>query len=1136
MSNSDIKIAVLHHPFEWLAEFDRNRIEKRLMQECDFILHGHQHKPGINVIHGNLGNCIIIPAGSCYNRRLAENPLYTNSYNFVHIDFNTKKGIIFLRRWSDSKSRWVEDIESSACGKFEFILPPSNNPKLQQKSLVNGSKCTHSYKPYLGLSPFSENESDIFFGRQSLIEKMANQLRCNPQFLAVVGSSGSGKSSIIQAGLLPLIRGGDILGFEDVHIISFRPGFDPQESLKQASRTSGIISHKDIWMDLQSYRKDYPKKRIVIFIDQFEELFIYSEERLKTETGFLKQLSLALKSKLITLIISIRADFYNSLLSSTLGSYLGIGQINIIPMNEREMKEAIEKPADASDLKIEPGLVDRIINDLKNIKDPLPLLEFTRYQLWIRGGNKALLSHKDYNKIGYAAGAVSQWANETFEQLNNSEKELCKRIFTRLIHYGQGIMPDSRRRILSSEIISATHNEEINKLIKKLADSRLLITDYDLGTRLQTVEIIHEALIREWTLLKNWIAEEHEFLLWRQLLGDKIIEWEKRRHEEFCFLNGSFLDEAKSWLEKRPDDFNLREEQYIKASIDRNKKLEEKAIDKTMMGDLFSGNNENIESIIFQNKWLELKFKESKELRHHISGLSLLSENMTDVVHLNTPDLDIIYLYVSPSIKITGYNPSELIGRSPFEKLISPEDAESMRQLLEMILAEKSQKVVEYRIRSKNGSNIWVRTSFSPILDSEEKVVFLECSTRDITEIKLAEEALRGSERRLADVITLLPEAVMVIDLDGRVMVWNRAMENLTGVMAEDILGKGDYEYSLPFYGYRRPILVDMVLKPHDGFESEFFGFKREGTTVIGEAFIPTFGPHGSYLLKKATALIDSIGNTVGAIESIRDTTERRLMEQKLERSRTELHVAAEIRRSFIPKRIPSIPNFEVAAVTVPAMEVGGDFYDFISLPEGYYGLVIADVEGKSIPAAIFMAISRMIIRTSAAHQSIVSEVLWSANNIIASDATAGMVVTLLFGILDGEALTLKYADAGHPTPLLFKNRDHRYIEETVPGIPLGITEGVNYEERTIRFEPGDVAVFYTDGVTEAMNSQGEPFGLNRLIWVISKGCQSSAEDIMGEILQEVTTFQDQGQNDDITLIVLKAKERDNSYPNLIKV
>jgi hypothetical protein len=305
----------------------------------------------------------------------------------------------------------------------------------------------------------------------------------------------------------------------------------------------------------------------------------------------------------------------------------------------------------------------------------------------------------------------------------------------------------------------------------------------------------------------------------------------------------------------------------------------------------------------------------------------------------------------------------------------------------------------------------------------------------------MAEEALKQSERRQADIIEFMPDAILAIDLDGRVMVWNKAMESLTGVKADNMLGKGNYEHALPFYGFRRPILVDMVLTPFKQFENEYASFKKEGNAVLGEIFISSLGPNGSYLLAKAATLYNAAGDKVGAIESIKDITERRKMEQKLERTRTELHIAADIQKSFIPKKTPDIPEFEIEAVSIPAMEVGGDFYDSIVQPDGKYGIVIADVAGKSIPAAIFMALSRTIIRANATNQSQVSKVAKNANKMIASDAPTGMFVTLIYGVLDGETLSLHYANAGHPPPLLFRSANCTIEEEAPMGIVMGIID-----------------------------------------------------------------------------------------------
>ncbi|MEI7941393.1 MAG: metallophosphoesterase, partial [Verrucomicrobiota bacterium] len=123
IQSADVRLAVLHHPFPWLAEFDRNHIEERLKRDCHFILHGHEHQPRFNLGRELSGECAVVPAGACYERRTAKDPRYTNAYNFVHLDFETGQGVIFLRRWSDRRNAWIEDTDSHDGGKFPFPLP-----------------------------------------------------------------------------------------------------------------------------------------------------------------------------------------------------------------------------------------------------------------------------------------------------------------------------------------------------------------------------------------------------------------------------------------------------------------------------------------------------------------------------------------------------------------------------------------------------------------------------------------------------------------------------------------------------------------------------------------------------------------------------------------------------------------------------------------------------------------------------------------------------------------------------------------------------------------------------------------------------------------------------------------------------
>jgi hypothetical protein len=394
----------------------------------------------------------------------------------------------------------------------------------------------------------------------------------------------------------------------------------------------------------------------------------------------------------------------------------------------------------------------------------------------------------------------------------------------------------------------------------------------------------------------------------------------------------------------------------------------------------------------------------------------------------------------------------------------------------------------------------------------------------NITERKRSEERIARLKQRLSDVIDFLPDATLVIEKDGRVITWNRAMEELTGVKAENMIGKGDYEYALPFYGLRRPILADLVLEPHSEVEKKYPSLERQGMALISEIFIPTFGPKGSFIWAKATPLYDSKANIVGAIESIRDITHIRRTEETLERSKSELRIASDIQRSFLPERIPPVFGFDLAATSIPAMEVGGDFYDFIP-GDGKLGIVIADVSGKSVPAALFMALSRTIVRVNATHHEKGTDVLKDANDLIAADSRLGMFVTLFYGVLDQEARSLVYANAGHPPPLLLRGSSNSFEQLDVTGIALGAMGGVEYEERRIDLHSGDVLVLYTDGISEAVDYALQPYGLERFRSIVERSRDLSAQGILDKILDDVSEFSHgQDQFDDITMVVVKAE------------
>lgn len=246
----------------------------------------------------------------------------------------------------------------------------------------------------------------------------------------------------------------------------------------------------------------------------------------------------------------------------------------------------------------------------------------------------------------------------------------------------------------------------------------------------------------------------------------------------------------------------------------------------------------------------------------------------------------------------------------------------------------------------------------------------------------------------------------------------------------------------------------------------------------------------------------------------------------ELQRKKYELEIAHEIQESLLPHEMPQLAGYDIYAINIPAKEVGGDFYDFIPISEGKMGITIADVSGKSVSAALFMALSRTILRAKAIGNSNAVEVIKDANTLIASDSESGMFVTLFYAILDLKKKTMDYVNAGHNPPVIFI-RKTGYLEGlTTRGIALGAMDTIEPEEKKIDLESGDVIVFYTDGVTEAMDNKGELFGEKRLYKLVKSNNNLSAKDIVDKIKESVMDFsQDQSQFDDITLMVLKVSD-----------
>ena len=243
------------------------------------------------------------------------------------------------------------------------------------------------------------------------------------------------------------------------------------------------------------------------------------------------------------------------------------------------------------------------------------------------------------------------------------------------------------------------------------------------------------------------------------------------------------------------------------------------------------------------------------------------------------------------------------------------------------------------------------------------------------------------------------------------------------------------------------------------------------------------------------------------------------------ERLDSELTVAHTIQASLLPKRLPRISGWEVAACWDAAREISGDFYDCFPVPGGRWGFVIADVAGKGVPAALFMALCRTLTRTFCMDGRSPREAIARVNDLIIADSYSEWFVTLFYGLLDPKWGILTYVNAGHPRPLWLRKKDNKIEKLAADGIALGVFEGITLEEKSVQLDPGDLVLFYTDGISEAMDSKGTLYGDRRIQARLSRFAQETPDTILNNLQNDVAAFsKGKPQADDLTALLLKRK------------
>jgi PAS domain S-box-containing protein len=294
------------------------------------------------------------------------------------------------------------------------------------------------------------------------------------------------------------------------------------------------------------------------------------------------------------------------------------------------------------------------------------------------------------------------------------------------------------------------------------------------------------------------------------------------------------------------------------------------------------------------------EYKKAEEARREAEGkYKTLFENLDVGVYRNTGGPQGRLLHANPALaRIFGYDSVESLMQ--VEVAATYQNTEEREMFIAEITEKGSVRDKVLRLRRKDGTLIWGSLTATAHFDAKGEIDWIDGILEDITERKHVEEELKNSQRRLADIIEFLPDAVMVIDAEGKITAWNRAIEKMTGVKAADILGKGNYEHAIPFYGERRPVLIDLVLKPVEEVIAKYAHLQRDGDILMGQGHITGLPGGELYFSGHATALRDLSGKIVGAIETVRDVTERKRFEDELARAKDAAESANRAKSAFL--------------------------------------------------------------------------------------------------------------------------------------------------------------------------------------------------------------------------------------------
>jgi len=515
-----------------------------------------------------------------------------------------------------------------------------------------------------------------------------------------------------------------------------------------------------------------------------------------------------------------------------------------------------------------------------------------------------------------------------------------------------------------------------------------------------------------------------------------------------------------------------------------------------------------VERLRLQSERHLSEFKQAQEIRNRFFQLSI------DMLCI--AGFDGYFKQLSPAFEQTlGFSEQELLSR-PFLEFVYPEDREATREKIQGLKSGRELRGFENRFLTKDGSFKWVLWNAAPFPDAD----LLYAIGHDITKQKESVLALQEREKRIQAILDTTADGIITMDERSRIRSFNQAAGEIFGYSEEEVLGKPIKILMPEPHRDKHKGYVDTYLRTR---EPHIIGEGREvkGIRKNGEEFPLA-------LAVSQVVLPDRILFT----GVIRDITQRKKAERELrqarERLQREIDLAAQIQTSLLPERLPVLEGFDFAAEATPARFVSGDFYDFFDLDQNTCQIVLGDMAGKGVSAALLASSTRSLLKSETKYAESVSDLLDKMNELQYKDfSQAEVFVTLFVATINALNNQIRYASAGHGEALLWRHVENELQVLAATGLPAGIFQDQAYQENHFFMRPGDVFLLFSDGVTEAHNPEEEQFGIQRLFSVLRQHANRQTADLIETIVDAVKTFSEgHEQDDDISLIAVKALPR----------